>query len=234
MSNQPTTHRRYDWPGVRMVYVEGTVNDAGERNFPSTRELGDLFDIPYNRVRERCAREHWVDLRSAYQANLEKVRQERRIDALSKEAADLDRMALQHAKTGMRLVGARMAEIAQEVQERQKLRASIEATPDIYGPSLDAGEMNTLAAAVQRFYEIGQRALGEVPTVRTEITGPGGGPVRTDVRAELHADDPFRLFKFLQAAQNVGLVEGFDTIPLGQAQPLPAGDPDEAVDPSYP
>lgn len=203
-------YQRYDWPSLRAAYVEGYVTDEGERRFPSLREVAELFEVPPQRVRERSAREHWTDGRAAFQSNVEKVRQERRSSELGKEAVDLDKRALQVSKNGLQLVAARIGEIAQELQRVNALRAAGGPEADFLPSAVNAGEQVQLARAASEWHALAQRALGEVPTQRVEVTGTGGGPVRTDVRAELSADDPFRLFKFLQAAQNVGLVTGFD------------------------
>lgn len=236
-------YRRYDWPSVKMVFVEGTVDDDGERTYPNLREVADLFDVPYVRVREHSAKEAWLDERAAFQANIERVRQERRAKSLAQDAIDMDKRALTMAKTAMQLVGARLAEIGQAVAAQQ--RAEAEQGADAARsrgalPLIDARELATLVSAGQDAYALGSKALGEVPTTRHEITGVGGSPVRTqtDVRGELRTDDPDRLAKFLVAAERSGLLSVASAVAVGGADP-PALDaaavelaaPDEPADP---
>lgn len=215
-----TAHRRYDWPSVKMVFVEGTVDDDGERTWPNLREVAELFDVPYVRVREHSAKGTWRDERSAFMANIERVRQDRRAKSLAQDSVDMDKRALQLARTGMQLAAARLAEIGKLVAEQQRAEQehgadALRGRPPL--PAVDARELATLIGAAESAYALGQKALGEIPTLRHEISGPGGMPVQTqhDVRAELRQDDPDRLAKFLVAAERAGLVGVPGSIALG-------------------
>lgn len=213
-------YRRYDWPSVKMVFVEGSVDDDGERRWLNLREVAELFDVPYVRVREHSAKEGWTDERSAYVANIERVRQDRRVDQLAKDAVDFDKRALQMARTGMQLVGARLAEIGMAVAEAQKRTAEGQpATSPL--PVVDAREVATLIGAAGEAYSLAGRALGDIPTTRHEITGPGGAPIRTgfDIREEMTKDDPDRLAKFLMAAQRAGLTAMVTDVSTGGTGP---------------
>lgn len=216
----PTARRRYDWPSVKMVFVEGTVDDDGERTWPNLREVAELFDVPYVRVREHSAKGTWRDERTAFMANIERVRQDRRAKSLAQDSLDMDKRALQLARTGMQLAAARLAEIGKAVAEQQ--RAEQERPTDTLSgrqplPAVDARELSTLIGAAESAYALGQKALGEVAIQRLEISGPGGLPVQTqhDVRAELRQDDPDRLAKFLLAAERAGLVGVTGAVALG-------------------
>ena len=209
------TRRRYPWPDVKQVYVEGTVDDKGNRDYPSLEKVADLFDIPPVRVREKSASEGWRDQRAAFQAHLEKVRQQKRAADMATEATDVDTKALNLAKMGFSLVQVRMGEILKAVQkkaEQQKERTASGQEPDEFEDMfsvVDAREVDTLAHAAAAWHQLALRAIGEVDTARLEITGPGGGPLEVEhsvsVRQELMRDDPERLYAFITALQRAGV-----------------------------
>ena len=208
MANEPKKYTRYDYEGPKQVYVEGRVDDKGSRSWPSLQDVADLFEIPGNRLREKAAKDRWTDQRAAFQANLEKVRQEKRLATLSKEAVELDSRALNVAKMGIALVMLRLGEMTQKAQALQKERAEHGQDADDMGfPIADARELETLGRAASAWHSLGGKALGEVETTRTEITGAGGAPVevQSTIRAELTRDDPNRLHAFLVAVERSGL-----------------------------
>jgi len=204
----PKKGRRHPWPEVKQVYVEGQINDDGERKWPSMEHVAELFDISPQRVRGKAAEENWTEQRAAFQAHIEKVRQERRAQELAQEAVELDSRALNAAKTGMTLINARMNEIGQQVQkvQRRKREAAEEGRDDESDvPSLDAREVEMLARAAQAWHQLGGKAIGDVDTSRTEVTGADGAPVDVrSVQEELQRDDPDRLTGFLVALERSG------------------------------
>lgn len=226
--------RRYDWVQVKQVYVEGSVDDKGNRSWKSLGEVADLFEIPHNRCREASARENWVEQRAAFQAHMEKVRQEKRAADLAKEAVDLDAKALAVAKMGVQLTQMRMGEIARAAGAQAQAKKAYEDwvkagragdAPDydeFAEPALDARELHTLAASAAAWHTLGGKALGEVETTRTELTGANGAPleVRSSIKAELTRDDPQRLHALLIALDRAQLLPGG----AADAGAQPAGD----------
>lgn len=203
-TNKGMKLRKYDWPRLKQLYVEGSVSDDGERTYPSMRQLGEMEDVPENRIREMAAKQGWTTERAIFQSRIEQIRLERRAKELGAEQVELDKRALQAAKIGLQLVGARMGEIAKQFSARQK--QAQEDGDDFGSPSLDARELETLGRAAAGWHALAEKALGEVPTTRTEIVGAGGGPVdvRSTVRAELTRDDPDRIAAFIVALDNSG------------------------------
>jgi hypothetical protein len=207
---QPKKGRRYPWHDVKQVYVEGKVDDDGERTWLSMEHVANMFGISPQRVRGKAAEENWTEQRAAFQAHIEKVRQERRAKELAQEAVELDSRALNAAKTGMTLINARMNEIGQQVQkiQRRKREAAEEGRDDDTDiPSLDAREVEMLARAAQAWHQLGGKAIGDVDTTRTEVTGADGASVDVrSVQEELQRDDPDRLTGFLVALERSGLL----------------------------
>lgn len=214
------TLRKYDWPRLKLLYIEGSVDNDGNRSYPSMRELGEREDVPENRIREMAAKQGWTTERAVFQANMERIRLERRAKELGEEQVNLDKRALQAAKIGLQLIGARMGEIAKQFQARQQ---QAKEDGDEFGmtPSLDARELETLGRAAAGWHALAEKALGEVPTTRTEIVGAGGGPVdvRSSIRAELTRDDPDRIAAFIVALERSGAAG----VLLGNAGALNAG-----------
>lgn len=244
MTSPPARRRRYDWETVRAVYVEGRVSDSGERSYPTLAEVADLFGVPHNRCREAAAREHWTDRRAAFQASVEKVRQEKRAQDLAKEAVDVDAKALTLSKVGFQLVQARIGEIGQALQARNRAKKAYEdllaengndhTDPrlqaidfDPWAPSpIDAREVQTLAATATQWHALAMKSLGEVETTRTEITGAAGAPLEVSasgtLRAELTTDDPARLHALLAAVSRSSLAQAE---PAGLPGPDAGGGP---------
>lgn len=202
---------KYNWPRLRMIYVEGSVSDAGERTFPSMREVGVLEGVPEQRIRERAAKEGWTQERAAFQGRIERDRQERRNKELTQQAVELDTRALTVSKMGLQLIAARVGEVAKSLQKRNQELQRAEAEnrePDLYGlDGVDAREMETLSRAAIGWHALAGKALGEVPTQRLELTGRGGGTLSIDhnVRAEITKDDPDRLAALVVAFNRAGL-----------------------------
>lgn len=212
----------YPWERCEQLYVEGRVNDDGTRTYPTLKDVSTLFEVPDNRLRERAAKYSWTDKKAVFQANLEKVRQEKRIQTLSKESVEIDTKALGVSKLGINLVQARIGEIARAVGERAVAKKEYDAAKaqgadeltlsdmdyDPWAPSpIDAREVSTLAAAAAAWHSLAMKSLGEVETTRHEITGAAGAPleVRASVRAELTSDDPSRVWALLKAYERSSL-----------------------------
>lgn len=240
----PRKYRRYDWPSLKMVYVEGVVDDDGNRTWKSLSEVAELFEVPAVRVRERSARDHWVEERQNFQDQLERQRQEMRSKELAQNQLDIDKRAHQIAKAGMQLITHRLGEIttavtAQAKAAQERAQAGLEPDRSVVS-AVDAGEVGRLVNAGSEAYALAQKALGVVPTTRHEVTGVDGGPVRTqqDVKVALTQDDPDRLTKFFLAADRAGLVTiaGLlpDQVEAGEPPGLPPGSDDPGGDPEDP
>ncbi len=238
--------RRIDWGPLKERYVEGVVDDKGERTWPKLVEVAEFFGVNPTRVREKSAQEGWVEARASFQAHMEKVRQNKRAADLAKEATELDGRALTGAKMGIQLINARLGEIAkamgEQAQKRKELdrrRANglptegLEDEVELMGSPIEAKEMAMLAQAAEGWHRLGQRALGDVDsTVRHEISGPGGDAVevRQTIRGELTRDDPRRLQGVLLSLERAGVLGSLVQGRLGAAPAAlthGSGEPDE-------
>lgn len=212
---------RYDWDSIRTAFIEGMpVPDGGqfERTFHTQKEIAELFDVPYQRVRERASQERWTELRHKEQIEVAAKRQKERSEKILGDALDFDEKTLKVAQVGINLITARLGEIASDVKDYRERRAEaiekmkrgekVEAF-ELYS-AVNYREMESLASAAARFQEIGNKALG-IDVQRHEISGPGGGPLQVDgvsVGEELLRDDPERMTAVLAAAIRAGIDVG--------------------------
>lgn len=209
---------KYDWDALRVQFIEGIVKDNDDREFVNLKELALRSNVPYERVRERAAIESWYQNRQAYQLQLAKQRQAKRITELSKESLDFDSSNLKLAKMGVGIITARMGEIARDIQEQNKRRdeaiklqaAGFQIDPQDLLSAIDSKELDMLARAAQAWQQVGQKALG-TDVIKHEISGQVENidiDVQvTSITAELGRDDPERLAAFLHAAQRAGLLD---------------------------
>lgn len=196
--------------------MEG-VEEGGDRRFLNLRELSELFDVPYQRIRERSSHERWPDRRQAYQTKLTRERQKQHAAKLAKDAVDFDEKAYKVADMGLGMIQARIAEIAKEWQtgrqRREEAMARKEAGEyverhELYS-AVNYREMEGLASAAAQFQSIGMRALG-TDVQKHEITGPDGGPIESatvHIVSELNRDDPERFASLVQGLVEAGLVD---------------------------
>lgn len=205
-----TIGRFYDWPKIKARYVEGVKDDTeGLVVWPSLAEVADHFGVIAVRVKERSSREGWVAQRSAYQAQVEATRQHAKAAAMSRESTQLDSTALTASKTGLQLCIAKLSEIGSAAQKARTAAGPGGGS----GGVIDALEQQRLAAAVDLWYKIGLRAVGDPELHRLEITGANGAPI--EIAAELRRDDPTRLAGVLGVLAQAGLGDLFaaQTVP---------------------
>lgn len=220
---------KYPYEDAKQLYVEGIVNDEGERRYPTYADVAELLQIPQNRLRERGAKYNWTDARAAWQAQLERARMAKKAQDVAKERDGVDEHALKVSKLGANMVMARLGEMAQELQRRNRAKKAydelIEAAKaedrmadameladtgfDPWAPHpVDVRELQALAATMTAWHSLQLKALGQpdVATVRHEVSGPDGGPIQQQTVSEvLVRDDRSRLVSLLVAVQRAEL-----------------------------
>lgn len=186
----------YNYAKAKRMFVEGDADGQ----WPTTADIAEACDIPFERVRDRCWRDHWMAERVEFQRRLEEERRARLMAELVENRTRIDQLAIDVATRGLTLAADRLAEIT--------TAAADEAHPVRPHPK----EVEMISSAATRFHALGERALGIPATHRIEVTGADGAAVQVsstlDVRGELTADDPDRLAAFLDAAARSGIVEG--------------------------
>lgn len=194
-----------DWTAIKRRYVEGVNRNDADRtiDWPSLDKVAEHFGLGAQRVRERSAAEGWVEQRSRFQAQVERVRQQAKANALAQRAVRLDDRALQASELGIELCLSALGDIGRRAQAARAETVG-SGTPS---GGIDAQEQQRLAYAVDLWHRIGLRALGDPEVTRLEISGPNGRPV--EIAQELRRDDPNRIVGVLSVLQAAGLGDLF-------------------------
>lgn len=178
--------RHYDWPAIKAAYVEGTERD-GKLQWLSLDACAELHDAIPSKVRERAAKEGWVDERAAFRRRIEEMRQEERGAEIARLGTDLDVAALRIARSGLSIVGARLLELTARSEARRK--ALEDHNGDDTGaldvpPAPSSSEVERLSRSAHVWYRIGRDAMGDTPSSAILVGGPGGGPIEVEVTGE--------------------------------------------------
>lgn len=209
---------KYPWHKIRVAFIEGmpVQGTEDERHFPTQREVAEIFEVPYERVRKVASQERWTAKREAAEMEAIQERLKKRAKQIAKNALDFDEKAHNAAKLGMAMVTTRLAEIAKDVQVRkplrdaalQKLANGQSVTKEELYSAIRASELNELANAADRFQSLGMKALG-TDVQRVDIAGLEGNTTNVNVvnvRQEIQRDDVERMASMLEAMTEAGLV----------------------------
>jgi hypothetical protein len=136
----PRQRRHYPWEALRALYVQGREGETpGSIEFPSCQVIAREYGLQATRIRAKAAEQGWVKDRTEYQANLERLRAERKGTHMLREIIAADDRALTTATLGASLVFNRVTEIAHEATARAAAKAEWERLRDIaraaVGPS---------------------------------------------------------------------------------------------------
>jgi len=162
--------RRHNWARIKAQYTEGITDDRGQTRWPSLREVAELNNVHSGKVRDRAAAERWTTEREQFQARIESIRRNERATELAALGADLDVNALRVARNGLAVTAARIQELGQQAQTRaEALRQSGGRIGAGLPPAPDSEELGVLSRAAGQWYDLGTKALGDIPTQRVEL-----------------------------------------------------------------
>lgn len=212
------SRNKYDWPTLRKQYIEGipTQDSKNERWYPNLRELAELHEMPYERLRKRSAEERWTHKKEAAELIVIAERSKKRAKEIAKNAMDFDEKSHNVAKIGMAMVTTRLAEIAKETEVKRpfrddamdRLRKGEHVEPHELYTVVRYKELEGLANAAERFNQLGMRALG-TDVQRIDVTGMGDVTVNNNVvnvSAEMRRDDSDRMAAMFEAMGESGLL----------------------------
>ena len=154
---------KHDWFSIKTEYVEGIVNDEGNRAFLSLEETAKKHGCPFGYLRQKCAKDGWIHERNIFLQKIEQARKDKKSDKLAGKSADFDLKCLKVAEVGISHV-ARHFQLAAEEKK-----------------PVTAGKLAALAAAHKNFQQIGRLALGD----STEKIDKPGNQVNTQVNLDL-------------------------------------------------
>ena len=92
---------KHNWPEIKCAYVEGYVDENGAIVWPTLEQCARDFDVSISTMRKRAAHEDWSAEKNAYRQNLERARQERKIDTLADKASQFDEQVFKAAEAGL-------------------------------------------------------------------------------------------------------------------------------------
>lgn len=211
----------YNWTMIRNDYVEGVLRDNPrdefDRVFPTYEQLAQKYGVALSTVRARGSRERWKNLKNQYAIDLAQSRQKKRANKLANAAVQFDDNTLKVGELGVTLVMSRLAEVAKEMQVRNKLREDALNRMDA-GEHVDAKELRSavyhqemlaLANAAEKFQSIGMRALGTSSEVNNNVNiqvGDTNVGNTVNVSQELIRDDKERASALVSAFVEAGVV----------------------------
>lgn len=136
-----------DWVAVKDVYVCGEIKEDGSLYFPTHVELASRFNTSPSNIGTKSAEGNWSLERSMYIQNLERRKQEKRIEELASQAAEFDTRVLKAARAGLSHIEAhfRAAQILYEEQ----------------GVVMRLNDLDRISRTLERYHRVGRLALGE-------------------------------------------------------------------------
>ena len=157
--------RRLNWHEIRAAYVEGGIvdaqRDAFSRTYPTQEEVATLYGVAVTSVRRRAGDERWLDLREAFQGEVEAQRRRSIIERRGDQSERLDDRGLSSAEAGLALVGMRLTWLIR----RETVLPNGGARPEAdRGVTVDARELTALGLAAKRFVDVKAQILGQSAT----------------------------------------------------------------------
>lgn len=213
----------HNWEAASRDFIQGVQksedSDPDELRYPTLKEIGEIYDIPYQTVRDKSMKERWKEKKENFMLKNAASFHRSRAKRMKKRAEDFDDFGLKTADTGMKLVMQRLIEVAEESNARksirkiaiQKLENGITVDPKELRSGIYYRELNELASALERFHNIGQRALG-IDKSTLELIGSfehtelSETTQRLDITQELIRDDPDRLGGLLASLGDADLL----------------------------
>jgi len=204
---------KHDWEKAKTVFVEQTEEI-------SLKELSELTGIPYGQVRDRSSKEHWQYLRAEHQTTVQRAVTKGRVKKLLEQATAFDDQSLSAAKLGINLIQGRMMQIGQVFAASKKtfddtvrrLQLGQPVSREELRSAVYSKEIIDLAAALERFQNVGRKALGipDVQKFETEVHGSLDhnlidGEPDLSVGQELRRFDGDRLAAVFDVASRLGL-----------------------------
>lgn len=235
------------WPTMRAAYVEG-LSENGRVTWPTLNEVAVIGGIHASNVRQRAAVENWVEARATFQRQVDEERQAARAHEMARLGADLDIRVLRAAATGLGIAEGRLAEFGRMTQARTAALRLLDDHPETkLPPAPSSDEVSVVATSITKWYELGNRALGQVPTARLVVDG--GRPLQVE-HSLTPAEQDKRTAGIMAVLEEAGVVPrgifgnghgaaggngaGGDYLDVGGAAQL-AGVPGDAEDePLYP
>jgi len=142
-------NRGIPWEEIRKAFVEGSINDQGNRFYPSMSEVSKQFNVPKGSIGARAAKEQWAEQREILANKIMEITNEKTIEAVSDAGSKFDLLCFNVASRASMLLSEKL-----EVATR----------------NADVDEMSKLSTALKNFQQVGRLALG----LSTDISKTSG------------------------------------------------------------
>jgi hypothetical protein len=113
-----------DWHKIKNDYVLGIEKD-GERFYPSTPYLSQLYNINPNTVAQRCRREKWQTEKQIVCTKLNKNVQEKKIEQISSDGVAFDLKSFRGAEDNQSIILEILADKSIKLSDRCMLTKAL-------------------------------------------------------------------------------------------------------------
>lgn len=204
-------HRLYPWEKIQVQFVE-QVDPI------KLKDLADVWNVPYDQLRDKSSKGRWPFLRVEHQMKLSELHARKRIKTQLENAQNFDEQSLHAAKMGHTLIAGRLSQIASLFAAQQaayadavaRLKAGLPVDRSELYSAVNYKELNELASALERFQAVGRRALGtDFLPDKAATLDSRNEELDLDITEEIQKPDLDRLAAFFEAAQRAGLNDMF-------------------------
>lgn len=137
----------YDWATIKRDYVQGYTDKEGKIVCPTLEDLCDKYGCSFSTITKRSSTENWKQERKLFSNKKERKIEEKKIEVMAEESANIDNKALNIATKGLKVVEKRLE-----------------------NKSLSHHDLMKLSNTASTFHKMGKLALGE-ETEHTRTTG---------------------------------------------------------------
>jgi hypothetical protein len=137
----------YDWVLIKREYVQGFPDEEGKIICPTLDELCERHGCSFSTITKKSSAENWKQERKLFSNKKERKIEEKKIEVLAEESANIDNKALNIADKGLCAVDKRL--------EKE---------------DLSNHDIQKLSNTASTFHKMGKLALGE-PTEHTRMDG---------------------------------------------------------------
>lgn len=198
-----------EWEEVRASYVQGIVNEGGNRSYPTLEALAESYGVHILTVHRHSKDEGWREQRAVFEGKLQREMDDEKRKLLSQEAVEFDVNTLRIAKAlnaeivrVMRSGNAERQIFEDEMADWQKRKLDALSNDQSFSeprPSLprilSTSGLAQLSGALERSQRAGRLALGQ--STENQNVSKGG-----DVDAGL--GEAFSLIRNLAASRKGG------------------------------
>ncbi len=172
-----------NWNDISRIYIEGEINESGDRVYPTLEELSQRFGFRNTTVRRHSSEEHWRDKRTAFQLEVEEQARQARIQKRIKEESDLHDSIFTISKGAIRHLALHLKNLIDEYNDWKANPFEMKGTKKIPKPSplgkASISTLESLARTLERLQRTACVALG-TPNQNVAISGPMNGPIEVN------------------------------------------------------